>query len=301
MDKSFNERPQGARPSNTIPNPREDIKVITTHSGITLAGPSLPSPTPSSNENEIPDRNPHQPPIPYPSRLNMDKLQDKYNIQTHKFLQMFKTLHFNISFAEELAHMPKYAKVLKDMLTNKCQHQLNAPIGVEKLMLSELTPTRMTLELANRSVANLVGIVEDVFVQVGKFVFPVDFIVIDYDIDPRVPLILGRPLLRMTSALVDVHGKELTLGVGDEKLTLNVKSTSEFFHKHRDESINQIDIIDTTWEDHLHESDEDESFEADNLELNSLIREPSNTFLMEDKEIELNTLDNIDDLISIPK
>ncbi|GKE86358.1 hypothetical protein Tco_1560100, partial [Tanacetum coccineum] len=75
----------GALPSNTIPNPREDIKVITTWSGITLAGPSVPSPNrPSSSSKE-----------------------------------MFKKLHFNIIFAEALAQMPKYAKMLKDLLTNK--------------------------------------------------------------------------------------------------------------------------------------------------------------------------------------
>ncbi|GJZ89983.1 reverse transcriptase domain-containing protein [Tanacetum coccineum] len=97
--QAFNERPQGVLLSNTIPNPQEDIKVITTWSGITLAGPSVPPPNPSSFSKKILERNPHQPSIPYPSRLNKEKLQDKSDIQIHKFLQMFKKLHFNISFA----------------------------------------------------------------------------------------------------------------------------------------------------------------------------------------------------------
>ncbi|GKD99356.1 hypothetical protein Tco_1387340 [Tanacetum coccineum] len=122
IEKAFNERPQGVLPSNTIPNPQEDIKVITTRSGITLAGPSVPPPNSSSSSKEV-ERDPEptmdQPPIPYPSRLNKDKLQDKSDIQIHKFLQMFKKLHFNISFAEALAQMPKYAKMLKDLLSNK--------------------------------------------------------------------------------------------------------------------------------------------------------------------------------------
>ncbi|GKD51290.1 reverse transcriptase domain-containing protein, partial [Tanacetum coccineum] len=75
------------------------------------------------------------------------------------------------------------------------------------------------------SVAYPSGIAEDVFVQVGKFTFPADFVVIDYDIDPRVHLILGRPFLRTTRALVDVHREELTLRVGDEKLIFNIEST----------------------------------------------------------------------------
>ncbi|GJW79422.1 reverse transcriptase domain-containing protein [Tanacetum coccineum] len=68
------------------------------------------------------------------------------------------------------------------------------PLSVwKKLSLPELTPTRMTLELANRSVAYLVGVTEDVFVKVGKFHFSADFVVVDYDVDPRVPIILERP------------------------------------------------------------------------------------------------------------
>ncbi|GJX21388.1 reverse transcriptase domain-containing protein [Tanacetum coccineum] len=75
-------------------------------------------PSPASTYSKRPKRNPHQPPIPYPSRLNKEKLQDKSDIQVHKFLQMFKKLHFNISLAEALALMPKYAKMLKDLLSD---------------------------------------------------------------------------------------------------------------------------------------------------------------------------------------
>ncbi|GJS27534.1 reverse transcriptase domain-containing protein [Tanacetum coccineum] len=285
IEKDFNERPQGALLSNTVPNPQEDVKVITTRSGITLAGPSVPSPNPPSSSKEpaptskpyeIPERNPHQPPIPYPSRLNNDKLQDKSDIQIHKFLQMFKKLHFNISFAEALAHMPKYAKMLKDLLSNKEKllELANTPLNencsailLKKLLdklgdpgkflipcdYNELKECMALADLANRSVAYPAGIAEDVFVHVGKFMFPADFVVVDYDVDPRVPLILGRPFLRTARALVDVYGEELTLRVGDEKLVFNDVSTSKYPHKHGDESINQIYIIDITCEDHFHE------------------------------------------------
>ncbi|GJX44787.1 reverse transcriptase domain-containing protein [Tanacetum coccineum] len=296
LAKSFNKRPQGVLPSNTIPNSRKDIKVITTQSGITLAGPSVPPPNPSSSYKEV-ERDPE---------TNMDQV----HISSPESIarvpsSMFKKLHFNVSFAEALAQMPKYDKMLKDLLTNKekllelantplnencsavllkklpeklrdpgkflipCDFSeleecmdladLGASINLmplsvwKKLMLPELIPTRMTLELANRSVAYPAGIAEDVFVQVGKFTFPTDFVVVDYDVDPRVPLILGRPFLRTARALVDVHGEELTLRVGDEKLIFNVESTSKYPHKHGDESINQIGIIDTTCEDHFHE------------------------------------------------
>ncbi|GJW99150.1 reverse transcriptase domain-containing protein [Tanacetum coccineum] len=80
------------------------------------------------------------------------------------------------------------------------------PLSVWKnLSLPELTPTRMTLELANRSVAVPKGVAEDVFVKVGKFYFSADFVVVDYDVNPRVPLILRRPFLRTARSLIDVH------------------------------------------------------------------------------------------------
>ncbi|GJZ70312.1 reverse transcriptase domain-containing protein [Tanacetum coccineum] len=128
------------------------------------------------------------------------------------------------------------------------------PLSVwKKLILPELTPTRMTLGSATRTVAYPAGIAEDVFVKVGKFTFPVDFVVVDYDVDPRVPIILGRPFLRTAHALVNVHGEELTLRVGDEKFVFNVERTSKYPQKHGDELVHMIDILDTTCKDHFHE------------------------------------------------
>ncbi|GJR44766.1 reverse transcriptase domain-containing protein [Tanacetum coccineum] len=128
------------------------------------------------------------------------------------------------------------------------------PLSVwKKLSLLELTPTRMTLELANRSVAYPVGVAEDVFVKVGKFYFPTDFVVVDYDVDPRVPLILGRPFLRMARALIDVHVEELTLRVNDEAITFKVGHTSRYPHNYYDESVNRIDVIDVTCEKYAQE------------------------------------------------
>ncbi|GJV36588.1 reverse transcriptase domain-containing protein [Tanacetum coccineum] len=111
----------------------------------------------------------------------------------------------------------------------------------------------MTLELANRSVTYLVGVAEDVFVKVGKFHFPADFVVVDYDVDPRVPLILGRPLLRTARALIDVHGEELTLRVNDEAITFNVGHTSRYSYRYDNESVNRIDVIDVTCEEYAQE------------------------------------------------
>ncbi|GJY03917.1 reverse transcriptase domain-containing protein [Tanacetum coccineum] len=91
------------------------------------------------------------------------------------------------------------------------------PLSIWKnLSLPELTPTRMTFELADRSITHPKGLAEDVSVKVGKFHFPTDFVVVDFEADPRVPLILGRSFLRTSHALIDVYGEEITLRVDNE-------------------------------------------------------------------------------------
>nr|GFB44236.1 reverse transcriptase domain-containing protein [Tanacetum cinerariifolium] len=86
------------------------------------------------------------------------------------------------------------------------------PLSIwKKISLPELTPTRMTLELADMSITCPKGVAEDVFVKVGKFHFPTDFVVVYFEANPRVPLILGRSFLRTGRALIDVYGEEITL------------------------------------------------------------------------------------------
>nr|GEV89251.1 reverse transcriptase domain-containing protein [Tanacetum cinerariifolium] len=84
----------------------------------------------------------------------------------------------------------------------------------------------------------------DVFVPVGKFTFLADFVIVDYESDPRVPLILGRPFLRTARALIDVHGEEMILHDGDERLTLNMRhDTSSYSNQPQKESINLINVF----------------------------------------------------------
>nr|GEY13097.1 reverse transcriptase domain-containing protein [Tanacetum cinerariifolium] len=127
------------------------------------------------------------------------------------------------------------------------------PLSVwKKLGLPDLIPTWITLELANRAICTPDGIARDVFIPVGKFTFPADFVVVDYDSDPRVPFILGKPFLRTARALIDVHGEEMILRDGDERLTLNMKhdTTSYSNHPHRD-LVNLINIFNISSEDCL--------------------------------------------------
>nr|GFA64924.1 reverse transcriptase domain-containing protein [Tanacetum cinerariifolium] len=116
------------------------------------------------------------------------------------------------------------------------------PLSVWKeLGLPELIPTRMTLELANRVICTPAGIARDVYVPIGKFTFPANFAIVYYESDPRVPLILGRPFLRTARALIDVHGEEMILRDGDERLTLNIKhDTSSYSNQPQRELVNFI-------------------------------------------------------------
>nr|GEW25703.1 reverse transcriptase domain-containing protein [Tanacetum cinerariifolium] len=304
----------GSLPSNTVANPKGELKDITTQSGLVLDGPFVPTPPPLINpevdervEETLTDQDlaedPLHPNIPYPSRMLKQKQQEKDEVQIHKFWQIFKQLHINVTLADALILMLKYQKMLKALLSNKekLQELTNTPFNEncsavilkklpeklgdpgkfliscgfselkckaladlgasinlmplsvwKKLGLPELISTRMTLKLANRAICTPAGIARDVFVPVGKFTFPTDFVIVDYESDPRVPLILGRPFLRTARALIDVYGEEMILRDGDDRLTLNMRhDTSSYSNQPLKESINLINVFNNSSKDFL--------------------------------------------------
>nr|GEU33807.1 reverse transcriptase domain-containing protein [Tanacetum cinerariifolium] len=87
----------------------------------------------------------------------------------------------------------------------------------------------------------------------GKFHFPADFVVVDFDADPRVPLILGRSFLKIGRALIDVFKGELTLRVGKEARTFNLDQTSRYSANYNDMTVNRIDVIDMACEEYSQE------------------------------------------------
>ncbi|GJZ18740.1 reverse transcriptase domain-containing protein, partial [Tanacetum coccineum] len=215
---------------------------------------------------------------------------------------MFQDLRFDISFADALFLMPRFAPTIRNLLMNKekllelakiplnencsamllkklleklvdlgmflipCNFpgmdvchalaDLGASINLmplsiwKKLSLPKLTPTRMTLELAYRSIPHPKGLAEDVYVKVGKFHFPTDFVVVDFETDPRVPLILGRSFLRTGRGLINVYGEEITLRVNNKAITFNLDQTTRYSSSYDDVSINRIDIIDAVCEEY---------------------------------------------------
>ncbi|GJX60712.1 reverse transcriptase domain-containing protein, partial [Tanacetum coccineum] len=192
--------------------------------------PVTPIPIP---EPDVPKSLP-KPHIPYPSRLNQEKFAPTIKsllMNKEKLLELAKIpLNENCSamllkkLPEKLGDPGKFLIPCNFPGMDICHAlaDLGASINLmplsiwKKLSLPELTPTRMTIELANRSITHPKGLAEDVYVKVGKFYFSTDFVVVDFEADPRVPLILGRSFLRTERALIDVYGEEITLRVDNE-------------------------------------------------------------------------------------
>src|SRR3954466_13880970 len=279
----LSQRQPGKLPSDTEKNPREHVNAVILRSGTKYEGPQVNL---KKDEREIEENNDEQDEVDdeverakekervdqrvkeyaakydrplFPSRLK-DKAEDK---QYSKFLNMFRSLHINIPFADMLEHMPKYAKFLKELVSKKKklgEHEtvmlteessallknklppklrdpgnfsipctignikfnnalcdLGASVNIlpyslfKKLNIGEVKPTKMTLQLADRSVIHPRGIVEDVLVKVDKFIYPVDLVVLDMAEDRGIPLILGRAFLRTARAIIDVEEGKIML------------------------------------------------------------------------------------------
>ncbi|XP_022019247.1 uncharacterized protein LOC110919284 [Helianthus annuus] len=113
-----------------------------------------------------------------------------------------------------------------------------------KLDLGESSPTSMSIRLADRSIKYPRGFVENMLVKIDKFVFPVDFVILDMDEDSRVPLILGRPFLNTSRTIVDVATEQITLRVNDEHVTFDIKRSMQH-PQSQDDALYYVDIVDT--------------------------------------------------------
>nr|GFA11757.1 reverse transcriptase domain-containing protein [Tanacetum cinerariifolium] len=111
----------------------------------------------------------------------------------------------------------------------------------------------VTSPLTVRSISHPVGVAEDVYVKVGTFHFPADFVVVDFDADPRVPLILRRSFLKTKRALIDVFDGELPLRVGKEAITFNLDQTSRYSTNYSDMTAKHIDAINMACEEYSQE------------------------------------------------
>nr|GEW17081.1 reverse transcriptase domain-containing protein [Tanacetum cinerariifolium] len=186
------------------------------------------------------------------NRLNNQKLREKDTNQIEKFFQIFRDLHFDISFADALLLMPKFASTIKSLLANKDKLFEFAKIPLNENRLAMLL-NKIPEKLGDLGKFLIPRVAKEVFVKVGKFHFLTDFVVVDFEADPRVPLILGRSFLRTGRALIDVYGEEITLRVNDEVVTFNLNQTTRYSSTYDDMLVNQIDIIDVARKEYAQE------------------------------------------------
>ncbi|GJU58569.1 hypothetical protein Tco_1236335 [Tanacetum coccineum] len=272
--------------SNTVANLRSDLKAITTRSGVSYDGPSIPPPPSSlpkvmehepevtkdtvqpSTENvqplEVQTQNDKpvvalktKSTIPYPSRINKEKLHKKDDFLALKFMKIFRNLHFELSFTDALLHMPKCAPIFRKLLNNKdmiidlikTPMNENCSAVILKTFPEKLgDPGRFLIPCDFPEKDECLTLAD----LVGTFFFVADFVVVDYIADPWVPLILGRPFIRMARALIDVHGEQMTLRHNDQSITFKVGDTKTFSYN-TIESVNRVDVIDVACEEFAQE------------------------------------------------
>nr|GEU99233.1 retroelement Pol polyprotein-like [Tanacetum cinerariifolium] len=261
-------------PSNTIPNPRNEAKAITTQSGISYDGPPIPSSVvekepETTKDTELPSTENIQPPLvqvhekdkepvdepfvvpktkanlPYPSRLTKEKIREKDDILAAKFMENFRDLHFELSFTDALIHMPKFAPMFKKLLNNK-----------DKLI--ELTKTPLN---ENCSAVVLKKLPEKLGGP-GRFLIPSDFSEFDNflalaDLGASInlmPLSIWKNLRLLTlkdtkmvtaHALINVYEGEITLRHDEQSLMLKCGDTPSISYKNF-ESLNKVDLIHAT-------------------------------------------------------
>ncbi|GJW38628.1 hypothetical protein Tco_0064473 [Tanacetum coccineum] len=231
----------GSLPSNTVANPKGDMKAITTRSGVSYDGPQVPPP-PSS----LPKVVEHEPEVTkdtvHPSTENIqppeEKLREKDDLLVLKFMEMFRNLHFELSFADALFQMPKFAPMFRKLLNNK-----------DKIIDLIKTPVNV-----NCSAVILKKFLEKLR-DPGRFLIPYDFSEMDEclalaDLGASINLM---PLSVWTArALIDVHDEQMTLRHEDQSITFKVGDTKTFSYN-TIESVNRVDVIDVACEEFAQE------------------------------------------------
>nr|GFB01396.1 reverse transcriptase domain-containing protein [Tanacetum cinerariifolium] len=208
-----------------------------------------------------------KPSIPYPSRRDDERRREQANEQIEKFYEIFKDMSFEISFTDALILMPKFSSTLKALIGNKekLNEMARTPMNehCSAVILNKLPkklgdPGQFLIpcefrEWMNRSVSKPIGIAKDVKVKVGMFHFPADFVVVDFEPDPRVPLILERCFLKTDRTLIDVHKGELTLRIRNEAITYNLDQTSRYSANYDQMTANKINVTDKACEEYFQE------------------------------------------------
>ncbi|XP_016173110.1 uncharacterized protein LOC107615570 [Arachis ipaensis] len=284
------EREPNTLPSDTIPNPKEECKVVQLKSKRTLVNDKETNKKPVENheainkeqmtvkdkqdqeklkEKEEPQASKkgkqaieeqsqeqrtmvktHIPPLPYPQRFNRE-LKD----------QQFLNAVIQRGLPPKLKDPGSF--ILSCTMGNKTLDKALCDLGasinlmplsiMKKLAIEEVKPTRMSLQMADRSLKIPNGIVENLLVKIGEFIFPTDFIILDMKEEGHSSVILGRPFLAIARAIIDVEKGEMTLRVHDEKMIINVFKAMQ--HPLEKEKHMRVEMIEEVEEELLEDED----------------------------------------------
>ncbi|GJV65336.1 mitochondrial proton/calcium exchanger protein-like protein isoform X1 [Tanacetum coccineum] len=243
MSNVLQERGFGSLPSLTETNPRDQVKSIST----TIKADSHSIHLIRSTQYAVSTRHnstllykSRQMTVPFPSRLDNHYCEKEERNYGPKFTKAYGASHINntIPYKEKDPRSFTLPYFINNVCFDNALVDLGANVSVMPLStylnlgLGELAHTRLTVELADRTVKYPKGIAENVLVRIGKFSFLVDFIILDLPEDTKVPLILGRPFLSTVRAMIDVYKRKITLRVGEEKIVFtSIKSASSLIKR----------------------------------------------------------------------
>nr|XP_016447284.1 PREDICTED: uncharacterized protein LOC107772301 [Nicotiana tabacum] len=259
MANNQNIRPDGALPSDTEKNPQVNA-VMSRNGRVLVEVPKKKKEQSGLEEERVPkpvevdERNKTESEQiservlpPFPQRMR--KKNDDHMF--HKFLDMLKQIHLNIPLLDMLREVPKYEKYIKDIVANKrrltefetgalteectsrIQHKLpekikdpgsfTIPMRIREIDVGRaLCDLGSSINLMPLSVLKQLGLGAPRPTTIGNFIFPADFIILDYEADELVPIILGRSLLATGDAIIKVREGKMTLGVDNEEAVFNV-------------------------------------------------------------------------------
>ncbi|CAL8168359.1 unnamed protein product [Prunus armeniaca] len=183
------------------------------------------NPKVSSNINQVPiSTNAFRPIAPFPSKLSKSKKDQGLD----EIMETFKKVQINIPLLNAIAQIPKYAKFLKDLCTNKRRLKEHEQVALseEKLNLGALQATTMSIQLADRTIRYPKGILEDILVNVEGLILPADFLVLEMEEAPipdnELPLIFARPFMDTAKTKIDIEQGTLTMTINGETIAFKV-------------------------------------------------------------------------------
>ncbi|GJX15218.1 hypothetical protein Tco_0206976 [Tanacetum coccineum] len=243
MSKVLQERVSRSLPRSTETNPRDQVKSISTtikadsHSISYIGSTQYIVSTGQNNKLLYKSR---QMTVPFLSHLANHYYEEEVGNYGPKFTEAYGASHINDTIPQKEKDPGSFTLpcFINDVCFENALVDLGASVSVMRLStylnlgLGELAHTRLTVELADRIVKYPKGIAENVLVEIRKFTFLVDFLILDMPKDIKVPLILGRPFLSTVRAKIDVYKRKITLRVGEEKIIFkSVKPASSLIKR----------------------------------------------------------------------